>query len=161
MDTLSETYCLIDDFYKAFEPQLKARLLTDGKRHRSRKCTLSLPELMTLVVLFQQIRYRQFKSFYLNHVCQHLRAEFPRLPTYQRCVEWLPRCAIALASLFEALTGKCSGVSIADSPPSPSVKTCEFRLIGCSRGWRRGVRVLPAGFSGSNSISSSITWASY
>lgn len=31
MDDLTETYCLIDDFYKAFEPQLNARLLTDGK----------------------------------------------------------------------------------------------------------------------------------
>ena len=31
MDDLTETYCLMDDFYKAFEPQLNARLLTDGK----------------------------------------------------------------------------------------------------------------------------------
>lgn len=90
MDDLTETDCLIDDFYKAFEPQLKARLLTDGKPHRSRKCTVSMPELMTLVGLFHQIRYRQSKPFYLNHVCQHLRAEFPRFPSYQRGVEWLP-----------------------------------------------------------------------
>ncbi|QLH49995.1 MAG: IS982 family transposase [Candidatus Accumulibacter cognatus] len=130
MDDLTETYCLIDDFYKAIEPQLNARLLTDGKRHRSRKCSLSLPELMTLVVLFHQIRYRQFKSFYLNHVCQHLRAEFPQLPTYQRCVEWLQRCAIALAALFEALTGKCSGVSIADSTP---IAVCENLRISSHR----------------------------
>ena len=51
MDDFTETYCLMDDFYKAFEPQLNARLLTDGKRHRSRKGSLSVPELMTLVVL--------------------------------------------------------------------------------------------------------------
>ena len=117
MDDLTETYCRMDDFYKAFEPQLNARLLTDGKRHRSRKGSLSVPELMTLVVLFHQIRYRQFKSFYLNPVGRYLRSEFPRLPTYQRCVDLLPRCAIALAALFEELTGKCSGVSIADSTP--------------------------------------------
>jgi hypothetical protein len=30
---------------------------------------------MTLAVLFHQLRYRQFKSFYLNHACRHLRAE--------------------------------------------------------------------------------------
>ncbi|MBL8399830.1 IS982 family transposase, partial [Accumulibacter sp.] len=117
MDDLTETYCRMDDFYNAFEPQLNARLLTDGKRHRSRKGSLSVPELMTLVVLFHQIRYRQFKSFYLNPVGRYLRSEFPRLPTYQRCVDLLPRCAIALAALFEELTGKCSGVSIADSTP--------------------------------------------
>lgn len=117
MDNLTELYCLIDDFCKEFELRQKAHLLTDGKPHRSRKGRLSLAELMTLVVLFHQIRYRQFKSFYLNHVCCHLRAEFPELPKYQRCVELMPRCLVALAALFEALAGKCSGISIADSTP--------------------------------------------
>ncbi|HMW57485.1 MAG: hypothetical protein J5X22_01000 [Candidatus Accumulibacter sp.] len=37
MDDLTGTYCRMVDCYKAFEPQLKARLLTDGKRHRSRR----------------------------------------------------------------------------------------------------------------------------
>ena len=49
--------------------------------------------VMTRVVLFHQIRYRQFKFFYLNPVGQHLRAEFPRPPTYQRCV----KCRVATA----------------------------------------------------------------
>lgn len=57
MDPLTELYCLIDDFCKDFEPHLKARLLADGKPHRSRKGGLSQAELMTLVVLFHQIRY--------------------------------------------------------------------------------------------------------
>jgi len=70
---------------------------------------------MTLVVLFHQIRYRQFKQFYQHYVKQHLHREFPRLPSYQRCVELMPRCAVALAALFDRLKGKCSGISIADS----------------------------------------------
>ncbi|HNC21651.1 MAG TPA: hypothetical protein PKV14_12340, partial [Accumulibacter sp.] len=49
-DNIPETYCRIDDCYKAFEPQLNARLLPDGKRHRLRKGSLSLPEWMTLVL---------------------------------------------------------------------------------------------------------------
>ena len=130
MDEMTDTDCRIDDFYKAAEPQLKARLLTDGKRHRSRKGSLSLPELMTRVVLFHQIRDRQFKSVYLIHVCPPLRAEFPRLPTYQRGVELLPRCAIALAALFEELTGQCTGVSIADSTP---ITVCENLRISSHR----------------------------
>ena len=117
MDHLTELYCLMDDFCKEFEPALKAKLIADGKRRRNRATTLSLAELMTLVVLFHQIRYRQFKLFYLHHVSQHLRREFPRLPSYQRCVELLPRCAIALAAYFESVKGQCSGLSIADSTP--------------------------------------------
>jgi len=117
MDNLTELYCLMDDFCKEFEPALHARLLADGKRKRQRACSLSLAELMTLVVLFHQIRYRQFKMFYLHHVQAHLRSEFPNLPSYQRCVELLPRCALALAALFDTLKGQCYGVSIADSTP--------------------------------------------
>ncbi len=72
---------------------------------------------MTLVVLFHPIRYRQFKSFYLHHVCQHLRAEFPTFPSYSRCIELLTRCAMALYAFFDTVKGECSGFSIVDSTP--------------------------------------------
>jgi len=118
MDNLTELYCFVDEFCKEFEPLFKTRLLSaTGKHKRNRATCLSLAELMTLVVLFHQIRYRQFKAFYLNHVCAHLRKEFPHLPSYQRCVELLPRCAVALAALLDALKGECTGISIADSTP--------------------------------------------
>jgi hypothetical protein len=40
-------------------------------------------------ILFHQLqlRFRQFKRFYLGYVCRRLRAAFPKLPSYQRCVE--------------------------------------------------------------------------
>ena len=132
MDDLTELYGLIDDFYKAFEAQLKAHLLADGKRHRSHQGRLSLPELMTLVVLFHPIGYRQFKRFYLNPVCGYLRAEFPRLPTYQRCVERMPRGRVAWAAWVDPLTGKCSGVSMADPP----LAVCDHLRIARPRVFR-------------------------
>ena len=119
MDHLTELYCLMDDFCKEFEPQLRAHLLSApcGSRKRIRATRLSLPELMTLVVLFHQIRYRQFKAFYLHHVSLNLRAEFPNLPSYNRIIELMPRCTLALSALLEALKGECTGVSIVDSSP--------------------------------------------
>jgi len=133
MDDLTELYCLMDDFCKEFEPALRARLIADGKVHRHRPARLSLAELMTLVVLFHQIRYRQFKLFYLHHVCQYLRREFPQLPSYPRCVELLPRCAVALAALFEVVKGKCAGLSIADSTP---LSVCDNLRISRHRVFR-------------------------
>ena len=118
MDNLTELYCLMDDFCKVFEPRMDAHLLAEGtKKRRRRSCSLSLAELMTLAVLFHQLRYRQFKAFYLFHACQYLRAEFPGLPSYSRCVELLPRCAMALTALFETLKGECTVISVADSTP--------------------------------------------
>jgi transposase len=117
MDDLTALYCLMDEFCKEFEPVMNANLITNGEKRRLRESRLSLAELMTLVVLFHQIRYRQFKAFYLNHVCQHLRAEFPTLPSYSRCVALLPRCMMALSALLEQLKGTCSGLAIVDSTP--------------------------------------------
>lgn len=130
MDSLTELFCLIDDFCRVFEPAFEQQLLASGQRKRRRRSELSLAELMTLAVLFHQLRFRQFKAFYLGYACRHLRAEFPALPSYQRCVELLPRCAAPLAALFEALRGECDGISIADST---ALAVCDNRRIHSHR----------------------------
>ena len=66
MDSLTELFCQIDDFCQSFEPEWEKRLLADGRKKRRRAASLSLSELMTLAVLFHQLRYRQFKSFYVG-----------------------------------------------------------------------------------------------
>lgn len=86
MDSLTELFCLIDDFCHQFEPALERHLLETGVKKRKRRNKLSLSELMTLTVLFHQLRFRQFKSFYLVYVCRHLQAEFPKLPSYINAV---------------------------------------------------------------------------
>jgi hypothetical protein len=62
MDCLTETFCLIDDFCRQFEPAWHRQMLRAGSKKRRRKPELSLSELMTLLVLFHQIRFRQFTS---------------------------------------------------------------------------------------------------
>src|SRR5512144_2592515 len=112
MDRLTELFCLIDDFCRWFEPAWERHQLTTGAHRRRRCTTLSLSELMILVGLFHQLRFRQFKRFYLDYVGRHRRAAFPTLPSYHRCVELLPRCAAPLAAWFEALKGGGDGISI-------------------------------------------------
>lgn len=126
MDSLTELYCLIDDFCRVFEPAWERHLLAMGAKRRRRPSLLSLSELMTLAILFHQLRFRQFKSFYLGYVCRHLRAEFPKLPSYQRCVELLPRCAAPLAALFGSLKGNCDGIAIADAT---ALAVCDNKRI--------------------------------
>lgn len=126
MDSLTELFCLIDDVCRWVEPAWERHQLTSGTPKRLRRTSLSLAELMTLVVLFHQLRFRQFKRFYLDYVCRHLRAAFPTLPSYPRCVELLPRCAAPLAALFEALKGGCDGISIVDATP---LAVCDNRRI--------------------------------
>jgi hypothetical protein len=130
MDSLTELFCQIDDFCRDFEPAWERRLLAAGVKKRKRQTDLSLSELMTLAVLFHQLRFRQFKSFYLCYALRHLRREFPKLPGYAHCVALLPRCAAPLAALFGALKGGCDGVSIVDAT---ALAVCDNRRIGRHR----------------------------
>lgn len=75
MDNLTELYCHIDDFYQAFKPQFERQLIENGTK-RLRACKISVPEIMTILVLFHQLRYRQFKGFYYHHMLGMMKKDF-------------------------------------------------------------------------------------
>jgi hypothetical protein len=50
---------------------LSAKQLSDGKRYRHRDSTLSISEVMTIVILYQLSGFRNFKTYYTR---AHLRA---------------------------------------------------------------------------------------
>lgn len=108
-------------------------MLQAGAKKRRRPPARSLAELMTLVVLFHQLRFRPFKSVYLNHACRSLRAEFPTLPSYQRGIELMPRGAAPLAARFERQRGDCDGVAIADATP---LAVCDNKRIPRHHGFK-------------------------
>lgn len=117
MDSLTELFCGIDDFCEEFESECEDRLLEGEVRKRRRAASLSLSEMMTLLILFHQLRYRQFKCFYIHHVRLWMRKEFPKAPSYARFVELMKRCTLPLVALFQILKGQCTGLSIVDSTP--------------------------------------------
>ena len=57
-------FCDIDDFCLLFETRWHQQLLTSGHRLRRRPATLSLSEVMTIIVLFHASGYRDFKTYY-------------------------------------------------------------------------------------------------
>ena len=133
MDSLTELFCLREDCCRRFEPAWPRHELTSGARKRRRSNVLSLSEVMTLMVLFHQLRFRQFKRFYLDYGCRYRRPAFPTLPSYPRCVALLPRGARPLAAVCEALKGSCDGISIVDATP---LAVCDHRRITRHRVFR-------------------------
>ena len=95
MDNLEALYCHIDDFCKAYIAEQQKKMLTlkrkSSKKTRNKPCCISLAEIITIMVLFHQIRYREFKAFYYGYLCQWLKSAFPRLPSYNRMVELMER----------------------------------------------------------------------
>ena len=123
MDILA-LFCDIDDFCLFFEPLWNERLLES--RQRNRLSTLCLSEVMTIITLFHASRYRDFKSYYTEHVLKHLAWAFPRMVSYNRFVELMPAALVPLCGYLQSRKGQCSGISFIDST---SLRVCHNRRI--------------------------------
>lgn len=115
MDSLLELFVSVDDFCQEFLPFWERKLLEDGSRKRRRAGQLSVSEIMTIIIHFHQSHYRNFKAYYREHVCQHLRAEFPNLVSYERFVILIPSVLGPLSAYLKSLYGGCRGLSFIDS----------------------------------------------
>lgn len=134
MDILP-VFCDIDDFRFVFEPRRHQQLLSAGERHRRRSSSLALSEVMTIIVLFHASGYRDFKTFYTQHVQKHLLSAFPRLTSYNRFVELMRDALIPLSAYLETLTKGCAGRGIA-FVDSTSLRVCHNRRIHSHRVFR-------------------------
>ena len=89
--SLLELFCAVDDFCKGMDEEQAGRLLASGKPERRRAGQLSDSEALTIMIHFHQSQYRNFKAYYQQHVQMYLQAEFPRLISYGRFVQRMPR----------------------------------------------------------------------
>jgi transposase len=135
MDSLLELFVHVDDFWQGFRPIWHEHLLASGKRQRIRDSQLSESEIMTIVIVFQQAQYRNFKAFYLGYVRRHLKCEFPHLVSYKRFVALMRRIGVPLSVYLRVCMGHCTGISFVDSTP---LRVCHNRRIERHRvfaGW--------------------------
>ena len=124
--SLLELFCHVDDFWQAFQPDWQSQLIAQGTVRRMRATRMSESEIMTLLILFHQSHYRDFKAFYTQHVQAHLQREFPGLVTYSRFVELMPRVLLPLMAYLYTCLGECTGISFINSTP---VAVCHNRRI--------------------------------
>jgi hypothetical protein len=124
-----------DEFCRGTLPELNAQQsrLSDGKKHRQRESGLTMSEVMTIVILFQSSGFRNFKTYYTEHVRAHLRKEFPGLVTYQRMVELQSQAALPLTAFLHSRFGRCTGISFVDAT---SIAICHNRRIESNKVFR-------------------------
>lgn len=128
-----ELFCAVDDFCLGFEATWHRQCLSDGTKRRLRTRGLALSEIMTILILFHTSHYRTFKRFYTEHVCVHLRSEFPVLVSYNRFVEFFPSALVPLLVYLHSCLGRCTGVSFLDST---KLAVCHNRRISHNRVFR-------------------------
>lgn len=129
--SLLQMFCDIDDFCQEFEGWLAQKVLEVGTRRIRKakpgpKARLCLSEVMTILVHFHQSSYRNFKAYYKEYVAVDLSQEFPNLVSYNRFVELIPECLLALCGYLKRCFGQCTGLSFVDST---SLKVCHNMRI--------------------------------
>lgn len=125
---LTILFCDVDDFCKNLLPTIQTNqsCLTDRKRHRNRKKSLSMSEIMTIMIYFHASNYRNFKSFYLDYVCINLSTMFPKLLSYNRFVEIMPTVLLPLCAYLNNRMDKQTGIAYIDST---KIEVCNKKRI--------------------------------
>jgi transposase len=121
---LEELFCRIDDFCKEFMPLWEAELIAQGIARKTWQCQMSASEIMTILVLFHQQQYRNFKAFFKAHVSIHLRKAFPFLLSYSRFVEQMKRITMPLFFFLMSLPKIKTGIYFIDST---TIKVCHIK----------------------------------
>ncbi len=95
MEELLAIFCDVDDFCKEYEKYCEHHLLMD-KEHVIPKTSMSLSEIMTIVIYFHLSNQRTFKWYYIKFVGVVLRPYFPKQVSYNRFVEIMKMSIVPL-----------------------------------------------------------------
>ncbi|TRX51721.1 IS982 family transposase, partial [Fulvivirga sp. M361] len=151
-DKVIEFFVEVDDFCITFETEIAHHLIASKKEGaRLRKSQLSDSEIISILMLFHFGQFTNFKAFYTQYVCHHLKDLFPNLVSYQRFVALKKKVAVPLMMFLKTKgLGKCRGISFIDST---HLKVCHNRRIHqhrtfktvaergfCSIGWFYGFK---------------------
>lgn len=98
---ITELFVFVDDFCNAVDQHSVKGQIPDQKKSKpTRVPDMTISEIMTIMILFQQSPCKNFKYFY--KICLIIRkAEFPRLVSYNRFVELQRRCFPYLLLLLQ------------------------------------------------------------
>jgi len=124
--SLLQIFCDVDDFMLIFTEWFNKHALSHVPSTRGRTASMSVSEVMTILIWFHQSHYRDFKAFYLEYVCQHLRSEFPKLVSYQRFVELIPGTLLPMCVYMYSKRGQTTGIAFVDATP---IAVCHNKRI--------------------------------
>lgn len=117
---ITEIFCFIDDFAKVYEQNEKKRLLPTN-RQRYRETSMSLGELLTIMVIYHTSYAKNFKYFYKSYIEHFYSQDFPNAVSYNRFVELISRLFVPFNILLHLLYGEETGIYFIDST---TIKAC-------------------------------------
>jgi hypothetical protein len=132
-DKIIEIFCNVDDFCENYDQVINSRLLNEDNHvhRRKRTSTMSVSEVITIMIYFHFGCFRNFKHFYLFHIKAHMTDYFPNTVSYNRFVELMQKSVVPM-TLFLKLErmGTVTGISFMDSTV---IKVCKNQRIHNNR----------------------------
>jgi hypothetical protein len=119
LDKITEIFFVTDNFCNEFKNEyskLSTPKLQGNKDTRNRAASMCDSEIITLLIAFHSGQFRNFKHFYTEYVCVHLKNDFPGLVSYNRFIELSHRHALVFMLFIQyARKGTFTGISFIDS----------------------------------------------
>jgi len=126
INVLIKLFCDVDDFCKEFEPVWNQHLIENGSRQRTKASSLSLSEVMTIIIFFHTSNFRTFKHYYTEYIMIFFKNLFPDLVSYNRFNELMGETLIPLCVFLNSRKGRVTGIAFIDSTP---IAVCHNRRI--------------------------------
>ena len=119
-DQLVRIFCQIDDFCKEIDQYAQHGLLEGpNTKRRGPNQSLSLSEMMTILIMFHHIRFRDFKTYYIAYVQRHWQQEFLGLPSYSRFISTMKQAIFPMTLFTHIHSGNRTGIYYIDSSCLP------------------------------------------
>jgi hypothetical protein len=120
MHQLTDIFCEIDDFCNTLDTHTQDYMLTEQMRgKRGPSSGLAISEVMTILIMFQSSRVRDFKNFYLGLLSRYYKCYFPKLPCYSHFIRLMQRAIFPLCIFTQLRAGRQTGIYYNDSSCLP------------------------------------------
>lgn len=129
---LYQLFMDIDDFMKALESYQAKQAGGNCRVRPGTKASMSLSEMMTIVVFYHYSGYKCFQYYYENLVLSDLAPEFPKAISYQHFVSQIIKLGqpLFLFAQWRTQLAQRTGIYIADSKKLP---VCDNKRIASNR----------------------------
>ena len=117
---ITELYSFIDDFCHIYSGYEKKQLLPSNKQ-RNRLCSMSLSEIMTIMVMYQTSHAKNFKYVYKTCIEYIHKKDFPNALSYNRFLELMSRLFLPFNIPLHMLFGEETGTYFMDTT---AIKIC-------------------------------------
>ena len=122
---ITEIFCIADDFFKEFEQEIVIKTLflpLQRLQNIVENAVCQMQKSSLILICFHFNSFRNFKYYYLECVCKHWKHLFPKTLSYNRFVEIMSRCFVAMTLFLKlACFGECTGISFVDSTCIPVI----------------------------------------